>query len=244
MSRTALGPQLSVSTPRRLCRAPSRFRRRRCCCLPTRFGCWRRRMAPLGLCPSISFCSVSGPSASVVTIMGSSGVVASGKLDAWRSGAERLLREAEQTLRQEAPTEDFAAELERDVAELSRYRAAVVFEACLDLEDGLSDRISAPRWSPEDLRHLFRFDSGLYRATGHWRATSKRQRAARPECEDPGCARDGSHLESHHRHYDSLGKEQICVDLETLCATCHASRHAGQWRPEGGRAPMPKSSAS
>lgn len=59
----------------------------------------------------------------------------------------------------------------------------------------------------------------------YWRAVRKQVIAQHPFCARCGCH---NHLHVHHLAYDHLGTKQEYykhVNLEVLCAVCHAERH-------------------
>jgi hypothetical protein len=69
-----------------------------------------------------------------------------------------------------------------------------------------------------------------YYRTDYWKIISRAAKIALG-CKCFRCKKLTETPHCHHRHYDSLGAEDILRDLEILCPGCHASHHRGYKRP-------------
>lgn len=76
-------------------------------------------------------------------------------------------------------------------------------------------------------RETWRKQHAKYLKTKRWREFSQATRRRRGKCEVKGCFVAGwSNLETHHLHYNSLGRE-TAKDVRVLCGIHHTDTHNG-----------------
>jgi hypothetical protein len=139
----------------------------------------------------------------------------------WREEVATRTSEALQSL---DPAE-IDAEKRHETIRVDRVRGVLAIWDRNGREDAIDFRGD---WIPVDYwilrRSLARYGGAdAYHASRHWRETSSIQRKLVVFCER--CGTMDRQLHAHHLHYESVGCERPCVDLMTLCITCHDKEH-------------------